>query len=300
MKKNNEPIICITDACNQKCLFCSRGGYDPADSPGRIKRLINTFKDSICVEGGEPVLAKDLLKWVAYAKKQGTRDIILVSNGSQLERPEFVEALLKAGVTMFNVQLPAHTPKLFDLLTRTRNTFAKRVSAVRNLIAVAGGDKVRLTFVVNSLTSRYLPQYAAFIAKTFPDILYIEVNMLKVLGHVEKRTWLVPRLAALKPGLLKAFGIFDKGGVKFLTDGFPLCLTPGYEHRAIDTFKLGHLKNALYMGEKRHTPVCLKCTLKPICPGLRADYFGLHGAGELKASRKDPRPIIKKAANQLR
>lgn len=298
--KKNEPIICITNACNQQCVFCSRGGYEPADTPGRIKRLIGEFKDSICVEGGEPALAKDLLKWVAYAKARGTRDIILVTNGSGLERTAFVEDLLKAGVTMFNVQIPAHNCKLFDLVTGTRNSFAKRVAAVKNLLAVAGGDRVRLTFVVNSVTGRFLPQYARFIAANFPGILYIEINMIKVLGHVEKRTWLVPRLAAVKPDLLKAFKAFDKSGVKFLTDGFPLCVTPGYEDRAIDTFKLGHVKGALYLGEKKQCGVCGKCSLKGICPGLRADYLELYGPAELRASKKEPGPIIKKAANQLK
>lgn len=298
--KKNEPIICITGACNQKCVFCSRGGYNPVDTPGRIKMLVRNFKDSICVEGGEPALSKDLLKWVAYAKARGTRDIILVTNGTGLEKTAFVEDLLKAGVTMFNVQIPAHNGKLFDLLTGSRNNFEKRVAAIKNLIAVAGGDRVRLTFVVNSLSGKFLPQYAGFIAENFPGILYIEMNMLKVLGHVEKRTWLVPRFSAIKPGLLKAFRLFDKRGVKFLTDGFPLCMTPGYEARSIDTFKLAHVKGALYLGEKKRCAVCAKCTLQKICPGLRADYLELYGSAELRASGKAPGPIIKKAANQLR
>ena len=298
--KKNEPIICITGACNQKCVFCSRGGYNPADTPGRIKKLVREFKDSICIEGGEPSLSKNLLKWVAYAKEQGTRDIILVTNGTGLEKTAYVEDLLKAGVTMFNVQIPAHNGKLFDLLTRTKNNFEKRVGAVKNLIAVAGGAKVRLTFVVNSLTGRFLPQYATFIAVNFPGILYIEINMIKVLGHVEKRPWLVPRLADIKAELLRAFKVFDKGGVKFLTDGFPLCLTAGYEDRSIDTFKLAHVKGALYLGEKKQCEVCAKCALKNICPGLRTDYLDLYGSSELKASRKNPGPIMKKAANQLR
>lgn len=297
--KKNEPIICITDLCNQKCVFCSRGGHTPADSPGRIKKLINMFKDSICVEGGEPVLAKDLLKWVDYARKRGTDDIILVTNGTNLEKTGFVKDLLKAGVTMFNVQIPAHNARLFDAMTRTSNNFEKRVAAVRNLIAVAGAVRVRLTLVVNSLIGRFLPQYAKFVAVNFPGIFYIEINMVKVLGHVESRTWLVPRLTDIRPGLIKAFKIFDKSGIKFLTDGFPLCLTRGYEDRAIDTFKLGHVKNTLYLGEKRHCAVCEKCRLKDLCPGLRTDYFNLYGPAELKASRKDPAPIIKRAANQL-
>ncbi|OGS49482.1 MAG: hypothetical protein A3J79_13365 [Elusimicrobia bacterium RIFOXYB2_FULL_62_6] len=298
--KKHEPIVCITGRCNQACIYCSRGGYDPRDSQRRIRRLINSFKDSICVEGGEPALARDLLAWVGYARKRGTRDIILVTNGSKLERTEFVRALLEAGITMFNVQLPAHNAKLFDLLTGTKNNFEKRAAAIKNLIAVAGGNRVRLTLVVNSPIGRFLPQYARFITRNFPGILYIEINMVKVLGSVEKRTWLVPRLADIGPGLLKAFEILDKGGVKFLTDGFPLCRTPGYEDRAIDTFKLAHAKGGLYLGEKKRGPACARCTLRKICPGLRADYLALYGPGELKASKKAPGPIIKKAANQLR
>ncbi|MBU2575461.1 MAG: radical SAM protein [Elusimicrobia bacterium] len=298
--KKNEPIICITSRCDQRCVFCSRGGCNPVDSPGRIKKLINMFGDSICVEGGEPALSKDLPRWVAYARKRGVRDIILVTNGTKLERADFVRALLKAGVTMFNVHLPAHNAGLFDLLTRTKNTFEKRAAAVRNLLAVAGGGRVRLTLVVNSLIGRFLPQYARFVAENFPGILYIEINMIKVLGHVEKRTWLVPRLADVTPGLIKAFRVFDKSGIKFLTDGFPLCLAPGYEDRAIDTFKLGHLKSALYLGEKEHCPACKKCTLKNICPGPRTDYLELYGPAGLKASKKAPGPIVERAANQLK
>lgn len=298
--KKHEPIICITGRCNQACIYCSRGGYDPRDSRRRIKGLINDFKDSICVEGGEPALAADLTDWVRYAKERGTRDIILVTNGSRLEKPGFARDLLDAGVTMFNVQLPAHNARLFDLLTGTKGYFEKRVAAVKNLVAVAGGERVRLTLVVNSPIGRFLPQYARFVVRNFPEILYIEVNLVKVLGHVEKRTWLVPRLADIKPGLLKAFGILEAGGVKFLTDGFPLCATPGYEDRAIDTFKLAYQKGGLYLGEKKRGPACAACTLKKICPGLRADYLALYGSDELKPSKRSPGPMIKKAANQLR
>ena len=121
--------------------------------------------------------------------------------------------------------------------------------------------------------------------------------MIKVLGHVKKRTWLVPRLTDIRPELIKAFKIFDKNGVKFLTDGFPLCLTAGYEDRAIDTFKFAHVKNALYLGEKEHCAACAKCALKDICPGLRTDYLELYGSAELKASKKDPGPIVKRAVD---
>jgi MoaA/NifB/PqqE/SkfB family radical SAM enzyme len=298
--KKNEPIICLTALCGQKCLYCSRANEDPTDSPGRIRRLIRTFKDSICVEGGEPVMAADLLKWVRYAKAQGTRDIILVTNGFNLDKADLVRSLLDAGVTMFNVQLPAHNARLFDLVTQTKGNFKSRLAAIKNLMAVAGPSRVRLTHVVNSVTCRFLPQYAKFLADNFGGILYVELNMVKVLGSVEKRTWLLPRFGALKPKLLKAFSVLDGRGVPFLTDGFPLCVIAGYEDRSIDTFKLAHRSGALYLGEKTLGGECAKCSLKRICPGIRSDYAKLFGTGELKASAKDPRPIIKLAAHQLK
>ncbi len=244
-------------------------------------------------------MAPDLLKWVRYAKTRGTRDIILVSNGFRLERPEFVRSLLDAGVTTFNVQLPAHNARLFDLVTQTRGCFRTRLAAVRNLIETAGRTRVRLTHVVNSVTYRFLPQYAAFLAERFPGILYVELNMVKVLGAVKGRTWLVPRLSDLAPKLLEAFEVLGRGGVQFLTDGFPLCAIPGYEYRSIDTFKLAHSGGRLYLNEKVSGPACSGCTLRRICPGLRSDYAGLYGTGELKASRRDPGPMIRKAFHQL-
>ncbi|MCK5583018.1 MAG: hypothetical protein KAI33_04475, partial [Elusimicrobiales bacterium] len=74
----------------------------------------------------------------------------------------------------------------------------------------------------------------------------------------------------------------------------------GYEHMSIDVFKLAHSKSALYLGEKNSAPPCAKCSLKKLCPGLRTDYLGLYGYGELTPSRKSSAPIIKGSRNQLR
>ncbi len=303
MKKETnkkEPIICITDLCNQNCLYCSRGNAKPKISKKSIEEKINFFKDSICIEGGEPMLSRKVYKWTAYAKEKKVKDIILVTNGFNLEKPKIVQKLLASGITMFNVHFPAHNEKLFDLLTGTKGNFSRRIEAIKNLMAIAGANRVRLTMVVNSVIYKYMPEYAKFIADNFPDILYIEINMIKVLGYVEERLWLVPKLKVIKPHLLKMFKVLDKNQIKFLTDGFPLCYLNGYEHMSIDVFKLAHSKSALYLGEKNMAPPCAKCSLRKLCPGLRTDYFNLYGYSELKPSIKSPSPIIKGSRNQLR
>lgn len=246
------------------------------------------------------MLSRKVYKWTAYAKEKKVKDIILVTNGFNLEKPELVQKLLDAGITMFNVHLPAHNEKLFNLLTGTKGNFSRRIKAIKNLIRIAGPNRVRLTMVVNSVIYKYMGEYAKFIADNFRDILYIEVNMIKVLGYVKERLWLVPKLKSIKPHLLKMFKTLDKNQIKFLTDGFPLCYLNGFEHMSIDVFKLVHSKSELYLGEKNPAPPCVKCSLRKLCPGLRTDYSNLYGYSELKPSGKNPAPIIRQSRNQLR
>ena len=124
--------------------------------------------------------------------------------------------------------------------------------------------------------------------------------MIKVLGHVEKRAWLVPRLKEIKPYLKKALGILKKNNIKFLTDGFPLCYLPDFEYSSIDAFKIRHSGDSLYLGEKKKSKACLKCSLKNLCSGLREDYKELYGDSELEPSKKNPKNIIKKSRHQLK
>lgn len=288
-----DSVVCLTDACNYRCIFCSRRGAKYAHSPAEIKKIIKRFPDDVCLEGGEPMLAKDLEKWITFAKRRGVRDIILVTNGFGLDEPAAVKKLLTLGVTMFNVNFPAHEPKLYGLLTGTRGKFGPAASSVRNLIKTAGPERVRLTLVVNTVVAKYLPDYARFLVKAFPGLFYVEMNMVKVLGAAAGRTWLVPELSALEPRLAEAFAVLERGKVRFITDGFPLCRMKGFEDHSIDTRLLISRGRPATL-EKGHAAVCRACTLKKLCPGPRKDYLALHGPAALKPSRKGPAPIIAK------
>jgi sulfatase maturation enzyme AslB (radical SAM superfamily) len=285
------PIICLTAACNHRCLFCSRAGYLRADRPAKIRRLLAAGPRDVCLEGGEPMLAKDLPRWAAYARKKGVRDIILVTNGFGLYDRKKVLGLLKAGVTMFNVNLPAHTEKLFDLLTQTNGNFKRTVSAIGTLIAEAGPRAVRATFVINSANYKYLPDYAAFVVRAFPGLFYTEFNMVKELGAVTARNWLIPRLSAVQGPLLKACRVLSRAGRLFMVEGVPLCLMPGFEPHNIDT-RLLVLAGTLSDTQKTHAEPCSGCSLKGLCAGPRKDYLELHGGSELKPSKKTPQSII--------
>ena len=290
--KNNIPIICLTDSCNQRCLFCSRPGEKLRYGAKRIKAVIAEFKGTVCFEGGEPTLAPDVLKWVRYAAAHGVRDRVLVTNGFGLEKPETARRYLEAGVTMFNVNLPAHNDALFDRLTRTKGNFDKRVAAVKNLIALAGPGSVRVTLVLNSLILRSLPAYARFVLKEFPGLFYLEINFPKLMGGCAERPALVPTLTAAEPWLMKAFGLLEAGGANFLADSVPLCFMKGFEHRSIDAHMLARGEQRHYFGEKERTGRCTGCALAGVCSGPRKDYTARFGDGELRPVSKAPAGLL--------
>lgn len=292
-----EPIVCITNKCNQDCIFCSSAGTDRNHPDSRIKATIDKFRDTISIEGGEPMLSPRLVNWVNYANRMGVRDIIICTNGVRCSNSVFVTQLINAGVTMFNVNFPAHDPRLFDCITRTKRGFKRNVESIKNLIAVAGGSRVRITLVVHSMIGRFLPGYADFVIREFPGIFYIEFNLAKVLGRVARRKWLVPRLAETAPYLKKAMSMLKEANVKVISDGFPLCFSEGFESDAIDTYKMVHGID-MFMGEKTFTPACRNCILKKICGGVRKDYLKIYGDKEISPSRKNPGPIIRTILRQ--
>ncbi|MDD5658009.1 MAG: hypothetical protein PHF00_12230, partial [Elusimicrobia bacterium] len=94
-----EPNVFLTDACNQRCLFCSSAGEDRVQTPAEIRACILANKGGVSLEGGEPALCRHLPKWTRFARRSGVRDIMLCTNGSPFVREAPVRALLRAGVT---------------------------------------------------------------------------------------------------------------------------------------------------------------------------------------------------------
>lgn len=278
-----EPVIHITTACNHRCIFCSRKSDhpDPPEPPDEVSRILKEFKDTITIEGGEPTLSKNLPILSLRAKKSGVREVMLVTNGYSLDKPENIKKLLSAGIDVFNFNFPSHIEKLYNTLTGSKN-YHKTVSAIKNCIENAGPQKTRLTMVLNSLNYKYLKGYARFIKREFGQIFYVEINMIKLLGSVRKRIWLIPKLTDIEPYLKEGFSQFNELGINFICDGIPLCFMNGFEHKNIDAFM--SLKGGCFsISEKTHFKPCLSCKLKTLCPGPRKDYVSIFGFSELRA-----------------
>jgi len=277
---NIEPVIILTNICNHKCIFCSRKDKEPIQSDEEKKIIVKNYTDTISFEGGEPTLSRDLIKWVRIAKKNRIREIMLVTNGFSLDREDVVRALLDAGVNVFNINFPSHIERIYNLLTDSCD-YTKTVNSIKNIIKIVGGNRLRITMVLNKLNYVSLKDYFKFIKTNFGDIFYTEINMIKVKGRVKNRLYLVPRLSEINKFLIAGLNEAKKLNLKVISDGIPLCFMPGFEELNIDVFNLLYLKNK-WNKEKQKKSICDECMIEKICSGPRKDYVKLYGSYELK------------------
>lgn len=289
-----ENVVILTDKCNQDCIFCcaKETYYHKTDSAEVIQKEILKARQRISFEGGEPTLCKDLVKWVKKAKDRGIREIILCTNGTLLSNKGYVQDLKESGVTLFNINFSSHNERLYKALTRS-NLYKNTIKGIKNLASLNLKQGLRLTFVINSVNYKTMLGYARFIAVNFPEIFYIEFNLVKVLGYVQKRRYLIPRFEDIEPWLYRTMDFCRNNGMKIIVDGIPLCFMKNFESFSIDTFKL-YGKRYKSFREKTKVQKCKKCSLRGLCGGVRRDYLDIFGEDELKPSRQDPQEIIAK------
>ena len=167
----------MTAACNLKCQMCvmklpneDRIAYS---TPGE-KLPFEMFK-KIIDEGvpcglksvglnaiNEPLLSKDLVKWIAYAKEKGVLDIMFNTNGVLLNE-KIAEQLIKSGLTRIMISIDAATAETYKRVRRSDDYELIKMN-VENFIALRNRlgctlPIVRLSFVKMSNNIHELQQF---------------------------------------------------------------------------------------------------------------------------------------------
>ena len=118
--------LSITDRCDFRCTYCMAEDmvFLPREQVLSLEeclRVVRTFVGmgvtKVRITGGEPLMRRNAL-WLLekIAALQGLKELVLTTNGSQLDR--YAVPLRNAGVKRINISLDTLNPERFKAITR--------------------------------------------------------------------------------------------------------------------------------------------------------------------------------------
>jgi len=141
----------ITSACTMNCKDCpsSRSPFQKSLSFGFIEKLFDSFQGQthgLLLTGGEPTMSPMFPAVLKLARERGFRDIAVVTNGTLLDEPSVIDALVKY-VSTIRISLyhwdEGYSGDLEDIL--------KKIANLRKHIIEAKSD---LQIGISALTSK--------------------------------------------------------------------------------------------------------------------------------------------------
>lgn len=182
--------LSITDRCDFRCVYCMSEDmtFLPRDevlSLEECARLVKVFVSlgvsKVRITGGEPLVRKNALQlFEEIGQLQGLRELVLTTNGSQLEHHAF--ALKQAGVRRINISLDSLDAARFRQITRV----GELDKVLRGIAAAkqAGFENIKLNaLLMRGINEDEALPLAAFAVEQGLDISFIEEMPLGEVQH---------------------------------------------------------------------------------------------------------------------
>lgn len=226
---------------------------------------------------GEATLHRGVVKLVRRARELGYEQVTLETNGRLLAYPEYVDKLVRAGLTDVAQSVFAHVAPLHDAIDGTEGAHEQAMTGLARVLASPLRLEVRVPVVRRNFA-------------VLSDI----VSVLRQLG-VRRITFELPRpvkvgpawqvealarLDVVSPFVREAIERAEGLGMEARTIGFPLCQlgAEGASHAVADRRSTGPM-----------AAICGGCSVREICPRTWASYQLTFGTWELRPLAADPR-----------
>ena len=188
--------LSITDRCDFRCVYCMSEDmtFLPRDevlSLEECARLVRVFVSlgvtKVRITGGEPLVRKNAL-WLfdEVGKLQGLKELVLTTNGSQLERQ--ATALKKAGVKRINISIDTLKPERFKRITRTGDLNKVLTGLQASIDAGFEGIKIN-TVLMRGSNDDEAADLVQFAIEQKIDISFIEEMPLGEVDHARESTF---------------------------------------------------------------------------------------------------------------
>jgi cyclic pyranopterin phosphate synthase len=188
--------LSITDRCDFRCVYCmaEEMTFLPREEVLNLEecaRLVKIFVslgvNKVRITGGEPLVRKNAL-WLfeEIGKLKGLNELVLTTNGSQLEKQ--AQDLKNAGIKRINISVDSLNAERFKKITRTGelDKVLRGIQASKH----AGFEKIKLNVVlmrgVNDDEALSLVKFAIDEAL---DISFIEEMPLGDVTHARESTF---------------------------------------------------------------------------------------------------------------
>lgn len=155
-----------TDACTARCLHCSSNSakrspdeLSTGEAKGMVDQLVAAGVVDLGISGGEPLLRRDMLEILAYAKSRAM-SVGIASNGAKLP-PARAAALAAIGLDRLQVSLDGFEEQ-HDRLRCWPGLFERVLASIRT--AHNAGLKVNVCCTINQFNVDTLEPFVAFLA----------------------------------------------------------------------------------------------------------------------------------------
>jgi AdoMet-dependent heme synthase len=157
-----------TDACTARCLHCSSNSakrspdeLTTSEAKDMIDQLVAAGVIDLGISGGEPLLRRDMLEIIAYAKQLGMT-VGIASNGAKLS-PMRAAQLAAMGLDRLQVSLDGFAEQ-HDKLRRWPGLFDRVLKTIQT--AHEAGLRVHICCTVTRLNCDSLEAFVGFVAQT--------------------------------------------------------------------------------------------------------------------------------------
>lgn len=189
--------VSVTDRCDLRCVYCmpARPSWLPKEdvlSYEELARIVSVAVrcgvDRVRVTGGEPLLRRDLPRFIAQLKATpGLREVALTTNGTRLASQ--AGALKEAGLERVTVSLDSLDPDRYRRLARA-DGLRDALRGIDAAEAAGLGVKVNVV-VVRGVNDAEVPELAAWGRAAGRHLRFIEFMPLEGDG-IWSRDLLVP------------------------------------------------------------------------------------------------------------
>lgn len=274
-KAESSALVYVTNQCNSNCIMCP-DSVKLRTRPNEVTREnlleqiseINPEAEHVDITGGEPTLLKEQLPELIEAvfRQAPDAEVLMLSNGRSFAAGGYTERFSAFAHRRLKIEIPIHgdCAELHDRIAGCPESFVQTRAGIHHLLEA--GVEVGIRIVVSRLNYSRLNELIRFISREFPEIKYVNLMGMEVLGNAWKnreQVWI--EFDEVKDSLQQAVEQCFACGIIPSLYNYPLCL--------FDRKYWYCYRNSISDYKIRYFEKCEKCTEKSRCGGFFASTY---------------------------